>query len=106
MYSSQTPSKPAAAGGGGRRFTRPERPAEPKPIAGFDVENWFSTFGKRGFWPTSLKNLMQLAKNDGFNEYFRNQFNGNEQAYLRWREPFDKLKIVLREEGGGVSLEQ
>ena len=47
---------------------------------------WQSTIGEHGLWLTSLKNLTQLASGEGFNEYFQKQFNGNEEAYLRWKE--------------------
>ncbi|GMH90529.1 hypothetical protein TL16_g11794 [Triparma laevis f. inornata] len=45
-------------------------------------------------WPTSCKNLRGLVSGEGFNEYFRKQFNGNEATYLRWKEVFYVLKIV------------
>ncbi|GMH76634.1 hypothetical protein TL16_g07150 [Triparma laevis f. inornata] len=45
-------------------------------------------------WPTSYKNLRQLASGEGFNEYFQTLFNGNEATYLRWKEVFDVLEIV------------
>ncbi|GMH60067.1 hypothetical protein TrLO_g2220 [Triparma laevis f. longispina] len=35
----------------------------------------------------------ELARNDGFNEYFQKQFNGNEATYLRWKEIFDVLEL-------------
>ncbi|GMH69444.1 hypothetical protein TL16_g05160 [Triparma laevis f. inornata] len=58
-------------------------------------------------WPTSLKNLTQLASGEGFNEYFRKQFNGNEEAYLRWKEVFDVLEIgSVREVGPDLPLER
>ena len=37
-------------------------------------------------WPMSYKNLRKLASGEGFNKYFRKQFNGNEEPYLRWKE--------------------
>ncbi|GMH79626.1 hypothetical protein TL16_g08205 [Triparma laevis f. inornata] len=40
------------------------------------------------------KNSRQLASGEGFNEYFRKQFNGNEAAFLRWKEVYDVLEIV------------
>ncbi|GMH74532.1 hypothetical protein TL16_g06491 [Triparma laevis f. inornata] len=64
-----------------------------KPISGFTLGKWQSSIGEYGLWPTPLKNLMQLASGEGFNEFFRNQFNGNEQANLRWKEVFDVLEI-------------
>ena len=39
-----------------------------KPISGFDVGKWQGTLGEHGLWPTSLKNLMQLASGEGFNK--------------------------------------
>ena len=52
-----------------------------------------SSIGEHGLWPTSLKNLSELASGEGFGEYFWNQFNGNEAPYLRWKEVFDVLEI-------------
>ena len=43
-------------------------------------------YNTRGLWPTSYKNLRELASGEGFNEYFQKQFNGNEEAYFRWKE--------------------
>ncbi|GMH84105.1 hypothetical protein TL16_g09816 [Triparma laevis f. inornata] len=78
-----------------------------KPISGRDIGKWQSTIGEHGLWPTSLKNLTQLASGGGFNEYFRNQFNGNEEAYLRWKEVFDVLEIGnARDVGPDLPLEQ
>ena len=78
-----------------------------KQISGWEVGKFIGSLGAHGLWPTSLKNLMQLASGEGFNEYFRNLFVGNEASYLRWKEVFDVLEIVgVREEGGGESLEQ
>jgi len=65
-----------------------------KAIVGFDVGVYCESLGARGLWPTSYKNLRQLASGEGFNEYFRKQFNGNEEPYLRWKEEFDVLEIV------------
>ncbi|GMH63564.1 hypothetical protein TrLO_g16010 [Triparma laevis f. longispina] len=63
-----------------------------KSIVGFDV-GVFSV-GARGLWPTPYKNLRQLASGEGFNEYFRTMFNGNEATFLKWKEEFDVLEIV------------
>ena len=41
-----------------------------KSIAGFTMGKWQSTIDEHGLWPTSLKNLTQLASGEGFNEYF------------------------------------
>ena len=49
-----------------------------KAIAGYELGKWSSSTGAAGLWPTSLKNLSELARNDGFNDYFRDVFNGNE----------------------------
>ncbi|GMH80893.1 hypothetical protein TL16_g08738 [Triparma laevis f. inornata] len=57
-----------------------------KLILGFDCGKWQSSISEHGLWPTSLKNLRELASGEGFNEYFQKQFNGNEEAYLRWKE--------------------
>ncbi|GMH65796.1 hypothetical protein TrLO_g14506 [Triparma laevis f. longispina] len=64
------------------------------PISSFDVGIYSNSIGDHGVWPTSYKNLRQLASGEGFNEYFQNQFNGNESTYLRWKEVFDVLEIV------------
>ena len=60
-----------------------------KPISSFEVGVYCESLGARGLWPTSYKNLRQLASEEGFNEYFRKQFNENEEPYLRWKEVFD-----------------
>jgi len=78
-----------------------------KPIKGFDVGKWQGTLGEHGLWPTSLKNLTQLAREEGFNEYFQDLLVGNKASYLRWKEVFDVLEIVgVGTEGGGESLDQ
>ncbi|GMH55914.1 hypothetical protein TL16_g02016 [Triparma laevis f. inornata] len=78
-----------------------------KQIAGFDVGKWQSSIGEHGLWPTSLKNMSELASGEGFNEYFQKQFNGNEAAYLRWKEVFDVLEFGnARDVGPDLSLEQ
>ncbi|GMH76713.1 hypothetical protein TrST_g11364 [Triparma strigata] len=64
-----------------------------KPFTRFDVGKWSSGVGERGLWPTSLKNLTQLASGEGFNEYFQDLFVGNEASYLRWKEVFDAVEI-------------
>ncbi|GMI03145.1 hypothetical protein TrLO_g2503 [Triparma laevis f. longispina] len=83
------------------------RPLYRKKIAGFTVGKWQSTIGEHGLWPTSLKNLTQLASGEGFNEYFRNQFNGNDATYLRRKEVFDVLEIGnVRDVGPDLPLER
>ncbi|GMH97158.1 hypothetical protein TrVE_jg7838 [Triparma verrucosa] len=79
-----------------------------KPMSGgYLVGKFVDSIGAHGLWPTSLKNLTQLASGEGFNEYFRDLFVGNEAAYLRWKEVFDVLEIVgVGAEGGSESLEQ
>ncbi|GMI11019.1 hypothetical protein TrVE_jg3301 [Triparma verrucosa] len=78
-----------------------------KPISGYEVGKFIDSIGAHGLWPTSLKNLTQLASGEGFNEYFQDLFVGNEASYLRWKEVFDVLEIVgVGAEGGGESLEQ
>ncbi|GMH53501.1 hypothetical protein TL16_g01467 [Triparma laevis f. inornata] len=69
-----------------------------KPISSFDVGVCSGNLGERGngLWLTSARNIRELARNDGFNEYFQKQFNGKEATYLRWKEVFDVLEI----EGG------
>ncbi|GMH75768.1 hypothetical protein TrLO_g2659 [Triparma laevis f. longispina] len=80
-----------------------------KPVSSFEVGVYSGSLGERGLWLTSVRNIRELARNDGFNEYFRKQFNGNEATYLRWKEVFDVLEI---EGGKGIyytvreSLEQ
>jgi len=65
-----------------------------KPISSFEVGVYCESLGERGLWPTSYKNLRQLASGEGFNEYFQNQFNGNEATFLKWKEVVDVLEIV------------
>ncbi|GMH51411.1 hypothetical protein TrST_g4607 [Triparma strigata] len=78
-----------------------------KPISGYEVGKFVDSIGAHGLWPTSLKNLTQLASGEGFNEYFQDLFVGNEASYLRWKDVFDVLEIVgVGAEGGGESLEQ
>ena len=78
-----------------------------KPISGYEVGKFIDSIGAHGLWPTSLKNLTQLASGEGFKEYFQDLFVGNEASYLRWKEVFDVLKIVgVGAEGGGESLKQ
>ncbi|GMH66191.1 hypothetical protein TrST_g11458 [Triparma strigata] len=78
-----------------------------KPILGYFIGKFINNIGAHGLWPTSLKNLTQLAGGEGFNEYFQDLFVGNEAAYLRWKEVFDVLELVgVGAEGGGKSLEQ
>ncbi|GMH99679.1 hypothetical protein TrLO_g1740 [Triparma laevis f. longispina] len=36
--------------------------------------------------PCAFPTARELARNDGFNEYFQKQFNGNEATYLGWKE--------------------
>ena len=33
-----------------------------------------------------MEDIRELARNDGFNEYFRKEFKGNEATYLQWKE--------------------
>ncbi|GMH83752.1 hypothetical protein TL16_g09705 [Triparma laevis f. inornata] len=64
-----------------------------KPISSFEVGVVYSgSLGKRGLWLTSARNIRELARNEGFNEYFQKQFNGNEATSLR-KEVFDVLEI-------------
>ncbi|GMH58836.1 hypothetical protein TL16_g02698 [Triparma laevis f. inornata] len=73
-----------------------------KKIAGFTLGKWQSSIGEHGLW-----NMTQLVIGEGFNEYFRKQFNGNEEAYLRWREVFDVLEFGnSRDVGPDLPLEQ
>ncbi|GMH65078.1 hypothetical protein TL16_g04115 [Triparma laevis f. inornata] len=65
-----------------------------KPIDSFDVGVYCESLDARGLWPRSYKNLRQLTSGEGFNEYFRRQFNGNEATFLKWKEVFDELEIV------------
>ncbi|GMH47514.1 hypothetical protein TL16_g00078 [Triparma laevis f. inornata] len=62
---------------------------------------------EHGLWPTSLKNLTQLASGEGFNDYFKTLFVGNEASYLRWKEFFDVLEIGnSKDVGPDLPLEQ
>ena len=54
--------------------------------------------GEKGLLLTSARNIRELGRNDGFNEYFQKHFNGNEATFLRWKEVFDVLIVgFLRE---------
>ena len=70
------------------------RSHEENLIDSFNVGVYCESLGARGLWPTSYKNFRQLASGEGFNKYFRNQFNGNEATFLKWKEVFDVLEIV------------
>jgi len=59
-----------------------------KAIEGCQLGKWSSLTGAAGLWPTSLRNLSELASGEGFNDYFRDSFDGNEATYLRWKEVF------------------
>ena len=61
-----------------------------KKIAGVDIGRWQSSIGEHGLWPTSLRNLSELASGDGFNEYFQKQFNGNEEDFQRAKEGYEE----------------
>ncbi|GMI02801.1 hypothetical protein TrLO_g14422 [Triparma laevis f. longispina] len=65
-----------------------------KPISIFEVGVYSNSTGEPGLWPMSHKHFGQLASGEGFNEYFRKQFNSNEEPYLEWKEVFDVLEIV------------
>ncbi|GMH57813.1 hypothetical protein TL16_g02470 [Triparma laevis f. inornata] len=41
-------------------------------------------------WPTSLRNLSELASGNVFNEYFQKQFNGNEEDFQRAKEGYEE----------------
>ena len=72
-----------------------------KEIEGYELGKWSSSTGAAGLWPTSLKNLGELASSEGFNDYFRDSFNGNEATYLKWKKVFDVLRIKGGNGGGG-----
>jgi len=73
-----------------------------RPIQGYELGKWTSSTGAAGLWPASLKNLSELASGEGFSDYFRDLFNGNEASWRRWKEVFDVLGIA---KGGGGSIE-
>ncbi|GMH65535.1 hypothetical protein TL16_g04219 [Triparma laevis f. inornata] len=73
-----------------------------KAITGYELGKWSSTTGAAGLWPTSLKNLSELASGEGFNDYFHDKFNGNGASWRRCKEVFDVLGIA---KGGGGSIE-
>ncbi|GMH79864.1 hypothetical protein TL16_g08300 [Triparma laevis f. inornata] len=73
-----------------------------KEIEGFDLGKRSSSIGAAGLWHMSLRNLSELASGEGFNDYFRNMFNGNEATYLRWKKNFDVLGIEEGKGGGGL----
>ena len=54
-----------------------------KPFTSFDIGVYSGSLGERGLWLTSVRNIKELARNEGFNEYFQNQFNNTEASYLR-----------------------
>ncbi|GMI15699.1 hypothetical protein TrLO_g14054 [Triparma laevis f. longispina] len=41
-----------------------------KPISSFDVGVYSGSLGERGLWLASTRNIREIAKNNGFNEYF------------------------------------
>ncbi|GMH71565.1 hypothetical protein TL16_g05685 [Triparma laevis f. inornata] len=49
-----------------------------KPFTSFDIGVYSGSL-----WLTSVRNIKELARNEGFNEYFQNQFNNTEASYLR-----------------------
>ncbi|GMH80868.1 hypothetical protein TL16_g08730 [Triparma laevis f. inornata] len=65
-----------------------------KPISGFDVGVYSNSVGERGLWLMSARNIRELARNDGFNEYFQTMCTGNKVTFLRWKAVFDVLEIV------------
>ncbi|GMH75567.1 hypothetical protein TL16_g06805 [Triparma laevis f. inornata] len=73
-----------------------------RQIQGYELGKWTSSTGAAGLWPALLKNLSELASGEGFNDYFRDLFNGNEASWRRWKEVFDVLGIA---KGGGGSIE-
>ncbi|GMH85628.1 hypothetical protein TL16_g10292 [Triparma laevis f. inornata] len=74
-----------------------------KQIEGYELGKWSSSPGAAELWPTSLRNLSELASGEGFNDYFRDSFNGNEATWKRWKEVFDVLGVG--EKGGVGSIE-
>jgi len=54
-----------------------------KPLNKYQVGKWEGATGDVGLWPKSDENLTHLASGEGFSDYFRNQFNGNEASFLR-----------------------
>ncbi|GMH58370.1 hypothetical protein TrST_g998 [Triparma strigata] len=48
-----------------------------KPISENEVGKFIDSIEAHGLWPTSLKNLTQLARGEGFNKYFQDLFVGN-----------------------------
>ncbi|GMH48595.1 hypothetical protein TL16_g00327 [Triparma laevis f. inornata] len=67
-----------------------------KVVTGYELGKWSSSTGAAGLWPASLKNLSELASGEGFNDYFRDSFNGNEATWRRWKEVLDVLGIEGR----------
>ncbi|GMH82904.1 hypothetical protein TL16_g09421 [Triparma laevis f. inornata] len=64
-----------------------------KPISSFEVGVYSGSLGEKGLWLTSARNISELVRNDGFNEYFQKHFYGNEATFLRWKEVFN-VQIV------------
>ncbi|GMH47603.1 hypothetical protein TrLO_g8202 [Triparma laevis f. longispina] len=61
---------------------------------------------EHGIWPLSLRYLSWLTSADDFNDYFRNEFDGNERSYIRWKKSFDVLEIGTGGLGPNLLLEQ
>lgn len=53
-----------------------------------------------------LRYLSKFASADGFNEYFRKEFDGNERSFMRWKTSFDVLEIRTGGVGPNLPLEQ
>jgi len=54
-----------------------------KPLNKYQVGKWEGATGDVGLWPKSEENLTHLASGEGFSDYFRNMFNGNDVSFLR-----------------------
>ena len=82
-----------------KKMSAPVPSAPPGPVSSGNL-------GECGLWLTSVRNIRELARNDGFNEFFRKQFNGNKATYLRWKEVFDVLEIEEEKKVQGQKKKQ
>lgn len=73
-----------------------------KTIKGFDLGKWRDTTGNHGLREAFEKYLRNLNEGEGFNGFFRKEFEGHEATYFRWKSVFDFLGLVEEEEGGDL----
>ncbi|GMH81823.1 hypothetical protein TL16_g09055 [Triparma laevis f. inornata] len=73
-----------------------------KTIKGFDLGKWRDTTGTHGLREAFEEYLRNLNEGEGFNGFFRKEFEGHEATYFRWKSVFDFLGLVEEEEGGDL----